>query len=261
MATTYTTLLFGNGLGRSLAPAYFPLEMGIRSVWGDENILNEDDKNAILQCLPDGEDGPRPMPSSEDELAALQKVVTACKLIGEVEEDNPIWLTEQGRAFPKIIDNFIARVAYYFHNCAETTEDYQKCIEGVSRFVMKYYSHIATLNYDNLLYQPLIDSGVLSGYSGHLLDGFTSLKFDESNLVRHRKELGWYLHLHGSPLFYDHGNSVKKYRQSNLAGSFENENVAHRHIVLTHTTLKPEIISGSSLLASYWEFFGKALDC
>lgn len=257
----FSTLLFGNGLGRALAPEYFPLDAGIRSVWNDEDeLLTAESKRSIIQCLPDGDDGPVEMPSKEDELATLHRVVTACKLIGEVEREDPIWLTQHGRDFPRVIDHFIGRVAHYFHQCPTSTPEYLKCIEGVAWFVKNYYAHVATLNYDNLLYQPLIDAEVLAGYSGHLLDGFTGMTFDESSMARHRKELGWYLHLHGSPLFYDDNGSVKKLRQARLDESYATDNVLHRHIVLSHTKSKPEIISGSALLSSYWEFFGKALD-
>lgn len=254
-------MLFGNGLGRSLSPAYFPLEAGIRNVWASEDdVLTDANKNAIIQCLPiDGGDLPE-MPTSEGELSVLHKVVTACKLIGDVEREDPIWLTEHGRNFPEVIDHFIGRVALYYHRCNEVTDEYIECVSGVSWFAENYCTHIATLNYDNLLYQPLIETGVLSGYSGSLLDGFTGMTFDEANLTRHNSDLGWYLHLHGSPLFYDYRNQVKKMHQARLESSFDTDNILHRHIVLNHTEMKPEVISGSPLLSSYWEFFGRALE-
>lgn len=262
MEDNFSTLVFGNGLGRALSPDYFPLEAGIRSIWQDEdNLLTHASKRSIIQCLPEDEFGrPPQIPSSENELATLHRVVTACSLISGVERANSIWLTQRGRDFPKVIDHFIGKVAHYFHCNTERVPEYQNCIDGICWFVKNYHSHVATLNYDNLLYQPLIESEVLAGYGGHLLDGFTGLTFDESNMNRFRNMLGWYIHLHGSPLFFDDSGRIKKMRQENLDESFDPENVLHRHIVLSHTAIKPEIISGSPLLSVYWDFFGKALN-
>lgn len=259
---SYTTILTGNGIGRAVEPTYFPLDAGIQSVWDDTTdfLLSDQNKETILHCLPDLPSGGRPIiPKNENELATLHKVVTACDLIGEVENNNSIWLTDLGRDFPLIIDHFIGRVAHYFHCYSVNNPDYDSFIAGIAEYIRNNESHLITLNYDNLLYQPLIEEEVLAGYDGYLLDGFTGLTFDESNMIRHRKGRGWYIHLHGSPLFYNDGNSIKKLRQEWLDESFDPANILRRHIVLSHTKLKPEIISGSPLLSSYWDFFGQAL--
>jgi hypothetical protein len=73
-------------------------------------------------------------------------------------------------------------------------------------FVSSTKSHVATLNYDKLLYEEFINAGICSGFSGQLVDGFTSSGFDSSNLVRlYGRNFGYYMHLHGSPLFKDIG--------------------------------------------------------
>lgn len=248
-------------MGRALAPDYFPLDAGIRHVWEDEDdLLTEQSKRSILRCLPQNENGSPQMPTTEDQLATLHRAVTACGLLSGIEREESIWLTTHGRKFPRVIDHFIGRVAHYFHNCPEATEEYWRCIDGICRLVEGQYTHIATLNYDSLLYQPLIEAGILKGYDGHLIDGFAGMTFSEANMVRRRAALGWYLHLHGSPLFYDNNGAVRKLKQPELDESYDTGNVLHRHIVLSHTKTKPEIISSSTLLSSYWELFGEALD-
>jgi len=68
--------------------------------------------------------------------------------------------------------------------------------------------------------------------------------------------LGWYLHLHGSPLFYDAANGkVKKLPRHQLASTI----VESMHLVLTHVRHKQSIIATSSLLTEYWKFLARAL--
>ncbi|MGE0526862.1 MAG: hypothetical protein AB7G93_23510 [Bdellovibrionales bacterium] len=257
---SFSTLLFGNGLGRALDPAYFGIETGIRAVWDDEDaLITRDSKQSIIQCLP-AIAGARPaIPTGENDLEILHRVVTACGLISQVENGARIWLTDHGHRFPQVIEHLIGRIAHYFHRCATTSAQFDAFIAGVVTFVRENNAHVATLNYDNLLYQPLIDADILAN-NGHLLDGFAGLFFDESHMERFNRRKGWYLHLHGSPLFYDDGETIRKITQPNLDDSFDPPNVLHRHIVLNHTRIKPEIISGSKLLSTYWEMFGKALD-
>ena len=261
----FVTILFGNGLGRAVDNAYFSLQTGIQSVWNDpaDVVLTAANKRLVLQCLPD----PKPlMPSSEDELETIHQVIRACNFLNEVEQNNPIplWLTEGGRDFPGVTQHFIGKVANYFHECPNFPNAYIDFVNSLVGFIGSYDTHIATLNYDNLLYQPLIEAGILDGYNGHLLDGFTGtpLTFRETNMHRrrHNAHLGWYLHLHGSPLFFSNGRDVCKMHQPDLAISFNDRPILNRHIVLAHTRIKPEIISGSSLLSSYWDFFRRALD-
>lgn len=39
-------------------------------------------------------------------------------------------------------------------------------------FIQDTRSHVATLNYDALLYRPMISEEILRGYNGELVDGF-----------------------------------------------------------------------------------------
>jgi len=118
-------------------------------------------------------------------------------------------------------------------------------------------SHVATLNYDPLLYDCFLTERILTGYSGDLVDGLTNSGYRTQNMYRRdANRLGWYLHLHGSPLFYDGANGqVRKLRRPQLAG----EVIDTTHLVLTHVRHKMPIIGASSILSDYWRFFGRAL--
>lgn len=122
--------------------------------------------------------------------------------------------------------------------------------------------HIATLNYDKLLYAPLINRHILEEYhNGGLVDGFYETGgFNPDHLFRTHHKFGWYLHLHGSPLFYTKGNIVNKCKIGELPDSSASDDTLHNHIVLADTKIKPEIISNSKLLGTYFMFFRDALD-
>jgi hypothetical protein len=116
--------------------------------------------------------------------------------------------------------------------------------------------HVATLNYDRLLYQSLIDARCLAGFGGDLVDGFLrSSGFSPANLEpRGGNDFGWYLHLHGTPLFIDDekGNPVKQ--PMPIA-----ELTPTRHLVLTHVAHKPSVIDSSPVLSEYWRRLRQAL--
>lgn len=262
----FTTFIFGNGLGRAIDP-YFELRRGIKDVWKESGDweLSKDVKKSIINCLSE-DGGVKPtIPSSEDQLITLHEVTNLCRRLRELEPDDPKWLTEKFRKLPEAIDEFIAKVSFHFHRFDSSLlpTEYFDFVNGLSQFIRKQPSHLATLNYDNLLYLPLIENSILDGYNGHLIDGFHSSGFNSKNLVRvgrNRKKLGWYLHLHGSPLFYlDAQGRTKKYSQTFLENSFNLPTPRKRHVVLCHTKDKPQVIADSRLLQSYWRYFSKAL--
>ena len=263
---SFVTLIFGNGLGRAVDNKFFALDKGIHKVWNDSGSLKikKEIKESILSCLPKV-GGRKPLiPESEEQLQKLHEVSNYCKRLREIEPDDPVWLTEVFKEFPEAVDEFIAKVSYHFHTYVglEFHDEYIAFVDSLSKFIKSYCCHLATLNYDNLLYQPLIESGVLSGYSGHLIDGFNGAKFNSDFLVRkehQRNKLGWYLHLHGTPLFYEDRKNVRKLNQRNLADSFTEKPLKRRHVVLRHANDKPEIIDASKILKTYWRFLSKAL--
>ena len=264
---SFTTLIFGNGLGRAINNDFFALDKGIFKVWNQRGDLeiSHDVKESILSCLP-RVNGKRPkIPVSEEQLQLLHEIRNACRKIRDVEPASVEWLSETFREFPESIEEFVAKVSYHFHTYPNLNQEkrHSVFVDGLSKFIKKYRSHIATLNYDNLLYQPLIDKEILKGWDGHLVDGFYRNKgFSNSHLVRrtHNKDMGWYLHLHGSPLFCDTDYGIiKKITQYELPESFEISPLARRHVVLAHSQDKPQIIGESPILKTYWRYFSKAL--
>ncbi|WP_132460260.1 hypothetical protein [Rhodovulum marinum] len=150
-------LLFGNGLGRSLNNEYFELERGLRDAWDDDEVLSEADRDLIRRCLNNEEliEGEEEIwPRGENELDPLQKVLAACDLVRQFErEDQEGWLTARGQAFPDAIRSFIHRAACYYHRFNGSLP--QNFVNPLVDFILESRSHVATLNYDDLLYRSL----------------------------------------------------------------------------------------------------------
>ena len=148
-------------------------------------------------------------------------------------------------------------VQEYIHTVSSHLFDYTNSLPASFKdplidFIRDTKSHVATLNYDKLLYEAFIDAGVCNGFSGELVDGFLGSGFDGSNLVRkHGNRFGYYMHLHGSPLFKDVNNKTYKLNISNISTG----NIfSSKHIVLTHIPHKPSVITASKVLSTYWNY-------
>ncbi len=237
----------------ALDPAFFSLDSAIGRVWEGIGVLDEPTRVLVRQCLVG--DGDTDRPHGEDDLDHLQVVVSACELLGRTGSGDIHWLSAHGKTFPTAVRKFLYKTAIHFHM-------YDKALpEGFTKplaeFVHQTNSHMATLNYDNLLYQPMIENKVLDGYNGSLVDGVLKGGFAAQNMQRkYGKTFGYYMHLHGSPLFVNRDDAVIKLKQSELD---EDEEVVGSHIVLTHVRHKETVIAASSLLSSYWEHFSQAL--
>lgn len=248
------TLIIGNGLGMALDSDYFSLDKAIQDTWNNEDTLNEDTKKLITNCLPDSS---KKLPQGEDDLENLQLALSSCDLLNELGTSDIHWLSQYGQNFPNAVRKFIFHTASYFHKFEETLPD--TFTEPFVKFIKDTKSHVATLNYDNLLYQPLIDSKILYGYNGELVDGFPDSGFELENLDRkYSKTFGYYLHLHGTPLFINENQKIKKLSQSNLVDI--DENSISSHIVLTHFKHKESVINNSYVLKSYWHKLYKAFN-
>lgn len=150
----------------------------------------------------------------------------------------------------------------------EFDDRWTEFVHDLVSFVYQSKSHVATLNYDDLLYAPFnevhnIDGQqvrLCSGFNGTLLDGYTHGNgFSSANMERlfNPENKAWYMHLHGSPLFADNenGDAVKLTRHQLQVG----DNAGRSHIVLTHGSLKPVVISSSKVLQMYWEHLDAAM--
>lgn len=244
------TIIFGNGLGLALNPTFFSLEAGLDAVWDGTEHLTEDQKQLVCTAIPGIDEGTPPR--HERQLNKLQVALIAAQFLSTFSTEEASWLTDSAKQLPQVFRKFIHEVGLYFHRSElELPEGF---INPLAEYIDDTASHVATVNYDNLLYDGLKNKEVLSGYSGTLIDGFTRNRgFQPRNLVRRNSERkGWYLHLHGSPLYI--GNRK-------LMGPDRDQAVATEkgHIVLTHVEHKPLIIGASPILTEYWKRFDRAL--
>lgn len=244
-------IIFGNGLGMSLCPEHFSLQNALETIWNTGGVLTAEQKQLIARCLK--KDGP---PEGEDELDLLHQAITYCKSLNKIGDGDIHWLTEDGQSFPQVSAKYIHKVATFLHNYeGELPANFYK---PLVEFVKDTKSHIATLNYDKLLYNSFIDNDVFNGYNGYLVDGMIDQGFSEDTLVRmYDNDFGYYLHLHGSPLFIERDNQVAKLSRQQL--TIERDE-SSQHIVLTHVKHKPSVISASEPLSTYWSYLRLALE-
>ncbi len=247
-------IIFGNGLGMALNDNDFSLKVAIKGIWESEG-LTTDEKKLINDCLPDG--SAFDFPEGEEDMDHLYVAEICCRMLSKLNSPD-YWLQPKAADFPKTISKFIHNVAAYFHKIDTTLPE--SFMTPLITFIKKTNSHIATLNYDSLLYSPLCTKKICYGYDGCLVDGiWESTGFDPNNLRRlPGKEFGYYLHLHGSPLFQDINGTVKKMKRSDLF-DYNHDGTVGNHLVLTHVKHKPLVISSSLLLSTYWYVLAKAI--
>lgn len=239
-------IVFGNGLGMALDPQAFSLANAMHDVWHLNNFLTPEEKLLISQTLGDI----NAIPQTEDQLDVLHRAVGACKTLNRILSPQLHWLTPHGQNFPSAVAKYIQKVATRLHLVdADLPAAF---VEPLVQFVLQTRTHVATLNYDRLLYGAFVDSQVLAGYNSALVDGIYAAGFADSNLQRlYGRTFGYYLHLHGSPLFYDENGVIKKLLRSDLSMFTPNES---EHIVLTHVLHKRSVIASSPILITYWNY-------
>ncbi|MGQ3892176.1 hypothetical protein [Legionella sp. CNM-4043-24] len=200
------TIIFGNGLGMALNDSDFLLKVAIQEAW-ERGDLSTDEKKLISDCLP--EVSRFDFPEGEEDMDNLYVAEICCWMLSKLNSPEQ-WLQSNAADFPKTISKFVHDVAAFFHKTDISLPD--TFMNPLMTFIKKTNSHIATLNYDSLLYSPLCTEKICDGYDGWLVDGvWNSTGFGPNNLRRlPGKKFGYYLHLHGSPLFYDIDGTVKK---------------------------------------------------
>lgn len=256
--------IFGNGLGMALSSDAFNLPIVLKDVW-DSDVLELDQKNLILACLPS--DVKRP--TSEEQLARLQDMVDACEILSTIRNtESGHWLSEQGLRFPSAIYRLNYSVARRMHVATSTGTSTKSAryklpahfVKPFADVIKRTSSHVATLNYDSLLASSLRDAGLFEGEDPILFDGFCNAVFDRKNLFRKNGFGGWYLHLHGSPAFTGKvGSKPRKISDQTIRNKKIPSN-SGRHLVLTHFSHKPRIIASSEILNIYWEFLKIAIN-
>ncbi|MFT6024250.1 MAG: hypothetical protein ACI9PY_002375 [Ascidiaceihabitans sp.] len=250
-------ILFGNGLGRAIDNDFYSIKRVLQSSWDNEAVLNEQQRRLICDCLPQELiEGELKAPTSEPELSNLQKVMDACDTIREFENEdaNEQWLSQHGSSFPIAIRR-------YFHHAASLFHQGDKCLpedfaKPLRQFIYNSGPDIVTLNYDDLLYEAFSGTPVFAKH--FLRDGFFGGKLDfarQEGYFNANRE-GWFLHLHGSPLFVTREGEPRKITRDRL-GEYAGENSFH--IVLTNADSKPSVIENSSILSQYWGKLGGLL--
>lgn len=237
-----STIIFGNGLGMAIDSQYFTLKSGLQWVWNKSDHFKADQKRLVASAIRLRKDE---YPKSEEQLDHVQLAITASNFLRSFEsrEWGVKWLSDESRGFPEAFRRFVHEVGWYFHDSRKEVPD--KFGNSLSHFIKHTKSHVATLNYDNLLYDFFHKTKVLNGFD-LLLDGFLSEGFQIANLGRHYpNRQGWYLHLHGSPLYT--GNNKKMGPER---ARFEPNEASH--IVLTYLEHKPTVIDSSHILKEYW---------
>lgn len=250
------TIVFGNGLGMALNPDYFKLDSGFHSVWETSTSLSPEQKKLIQSTIPTLSE--KNSSSIEDKLDELQLALFAAETLRRYDDKkitDQKWLTDSAKEAPTAFKKCIHETSIYFHDSGKGLPN--KFVKPLADYIKKTKSHVAILNYDNLLYDAFIAEKVLHGRD-HLVDGYSkengTLKFKKDILNRQKQpdNLGFFLHLHGSPLFTGNEKKSREERRTLQA----NEQC---HIVLTHIKHKPTIISNSEILSEYWYRFDTAL--
>lgn len=259
MEKDFTTILIGNGLGMAIDPEYFSIEAGLKNAW---QSLDPNTQDKIKKLITDGDEL-----TTENQLDKHYEAIQACLTLKRLENKELKWLHDDAREFPTQFHHFIKKTALHFFCYPENNnEKLNKFISNLSNFIGRNHVHLITLNYDKLLYSHFIDDKeIMNGYDGKLVDGFhtTHTGFDPDHLVRqYERKFGFYLHLHGSPLFYTDTNTglINKSLLPSSSSLFADDNNCFReHLILCNTNLKPTRISQSPLLYSYWRYFNLAL--
>ena len=225
--------------------------------------LNDDEKLAFssLKGIDAGTG-----PSDEDQLLPSQVALVACQVIRSVADHPRTWLAKETELFPIAAKKLAFYTARYFHDY-----DPSKCprwpdfVSKLQQFISSTKSHVATLNYDTLLYDPFNNSfnddngdptRICNGYYGSLIDGFYNVGFSPDYLTRHNPDgLGYYMHLHGSPLYFTKDEQHKKMKRPDL-----DEYVDTPNLVLSHGSMKPMVIENSEILKTYWRVLDEAIE-
>lgn len=234
----------------ALDPNHFSLDSALVEIWNRPNFLTDVQRQLVERCL-----RRQGAPEGEHELDTLHQAITHCKSLAGIGEGNVHWLTQDGLSFPEITAIYIHKVATRLHNYEGQLPHVFE--ENLVNFIKATRSHVATLNYDKLLYNSFIDNDVFNGYQGYLVDGMLGQGFSSDALERrYGNKFGYYLHLHGSPLFVSRNQDAIKLSRQQLTVDRDEPS---EHIVLTHIKRKPSVIAASHVLSTYWDYLQFAL--
>lgn len=264
--TAKNLIIFGNGIGMALDPNFFALEQALEFAW-NRRYIGRKQRKLILSCLSDsGEliEASEKAPTSEAEMDALHRALVACDTLKQFQENSGqthSWLTKEGGKFPMAVRAYLNAAAYYFLQKMRGDDRSNlppKFADALVKFCEDNGANIATLNYDDLVYDCFLNSSLMDRRwrdeqeRAYLFDSFkhTFVKDLYSGYVENGKKRGWYLHLHGSALYRDIDGEITKLSRNDVSAG---KNTATTHLVLTHVNHKTSVIHASPLLRYYWE--------
>lgn len=256
-----TLILVGNGINLATCENCFKLKEGMAYAWGKIDKKLRDFIRAISQHKPDAE---KQLRSIQDNIFTINKMRSINEKLHHLLKSE----LKEIKKFRADYNKYLTLIADYFFQQSIISLDagkYSKLLDNLENFIRENHSensrtHIATLNYDAALYLGLLRKDILrdSYDDTHLSDGFSgkkhNIKFKEENLYRHNS-YGWYMHLHGSPLFYAIEDSTYKDHIEDYIGDDKNRN----HIIACCPSQKYETIFQSEILRTYIDCFKRAI--
>lgn len=84
------TLIFGNGLGRTIDNEYYQLNSGISYVWNDRQTITQEQKNLVISAIAGLTQ--EQYPENEDQLDKLLVAIIAAGFLKSFENENVEWL-------------------------------------------------------------------------------------------------------------------------------------------------------------------------
>ena len=241
-------IIIGNGLGMAIEPEHFNLSKAMERVWNGD-ILTREEKTMLGAiegvCSQNG-------PQSEEQLINVQLardiIPKIFEIVGKTSADK--WLTNGALDFPNTRNKYIFHVAktlFDYDSRINSDESWKKFRDQLISFIKSNKPNIATLNYDGLVYEAILEIPKSSLY---MVDGFIQGSFKSSNYTY--VDRGSYMHLHGTPTFTTEKGSPKKLRRHEIPAS---DPTVDRHLVLANALQKKEIIGESDLLQQIWQRF------
>lgn len=269
------TILFGNGIGMAMSPDYFTLQQAVNTIFPR---LTSEEQQSIAGILEGTIEAIPEVQESSPRLAALNMLSFLTQAIKSLSNNQIPLLSDYGTNLEVTLNKFLWETSYYFHRYSSVTNEFNDFCSNLSeylrgRFNLQSKTHIATTNYDDLLYGYFERSKIFdSDYSKTILvDGFdrggvasNPLLFDPSKMHSSLGDryFGWYLHLHGSPLLYsgEESNLVyKMQRDAAAAVTAESFKTISPHVVLNHYNNKVMNIGVSRILREYLTLFSIAV--
>lgn len=254
-----TTFLIGNGLGMALDPEAFSLKNAMENAW-NKVIENSDHKRSFVNLF-----GLHKAPEEENDLRDMEAILKHAKE-RNINVDNEVKLL--AKKFSYTVANSFLDTEPNNDTFNTKYPNFRPFINRLSKFITNNPgSTIATLNYDWLLYLAFNESGTFRS----LVDGFWKggvFSPRECTNSKGNMAYGWFLHLHGSPLYFNDTQGTVCKRNVNWKLDTDDKWKQHQnwidstsesHLVLTHPYFKDTIIQRSKVLRKYWREFDNSL--